>query len=575
MNNIQIHINKNTRKVNFSADFIGVSGENLQSNLIFSFDDEFINGDAFLEIDNGINKYVAQMAKDGQTYILPIKNSLLSVAGDLACQVRIDTPVTEEETAVYKTERFYLKILYAVNATQTIPEEYDTWIEELTEAINRANAISEDLENKRDTDYYRGATGAAIVNTEYIGEDVSGGNRYRQTFDNGMTAEFVAPKGEAGEQGPQGEQGEKGDKGETGATIVSTVLIGQDEYGGNIYRQTFSNGTTAMFTAPKGATGAQGPQGATGAQGPQGIQGIQGEKGDTGAQGPKGDTGETGPKGDTGATGAQGPKGEQGIQGEQGPKGDKGDTGATGATGAQGPQGPTGATGPQGETGATGAQGPQGIQGEQGPKGDKGDKGDTGDPGIDANQRSRLYQTLGLYEPMYFSDEGIYWNVKASIESTDEFLSKLTIDQQTGGLACCIMHFNTGYGIYSVDLSNMGGTGYAIAAVIEEQFLPSKLIYVSESNATNDEILLNNFGFTVANSGWQVDPIVGPHEYFGNNYMAILANGLVPNDRDLKEQVNAFFGPSTYIWDLIDGQVGALIGSIDSALTSLNSGSGV
>lgn len=58
------------------------------------------------------------------------------------------------------------------------------------------------------------------------------------------------------------------EKGADGAKIVSTELIGQDADGGNIYRQTFDNGLTAEFTAPRGA------------QGIQGIQGIQGEKGD-------------------------------------------------------------------------------------------------------------------------------------------------------------------------------------------------------------------------------------------------------------------------------------------------------
>lgn len=47
----------------------------------------------------------------------------------------------------------------------------------------------------------------------------------------------------------------KGEKGDTGAKIVSTVLIGQDENGGNIYKQTFDDGTTAEFVAPKGDKG--------------------------------------------------------------------------------------------------------------------------------------------------------------------------------------------------------------------------------------------------------------------------------------------------------------------------------
>lgn len=48
---------------------------------------------------------------------------------------------------------------------------------------------------------------------------------------------------------------EKGEDGKDGANIVNTVFIGQDENGGNIYEQTFDNGVTARFVAPKGENG--------------------------------------------------------------------------------------------------------------------------------------------------------------------------------------------------------------------------------------------------------------------------------------------------------------------------------
>ena len=115
----------------------------------------------------------------------------------------------------------------------------------------------------------KGDTGAKIVSTELIGQDENGGNIYKQTFDDGSTATFTAPKGDKGDKGEKGDTGEKGDKGDTGAKIVSTELIGQDENGGNIYKQTFDDGSTATFTAPKGdkgETGPQGPKGDTGAK---------------------------------------------------------------------------------------------------------------------------------------------------------------------------------------------------------------------------------------------------------------------------------------------------------------------
>lgn len=58
--------------------------------------------------------------------------------------------------------------------------------------------------------------GAKIVKTELIGQDENGGNIYRQTFDNGVTNEFVAPKGDKGETGEKGDTGEKGADGAPG-----------------------------------------------------------------------------------------------------------------------------------------------------------------------------------------------------------------------------------------------------------------------------------------------------------------------------------------------------------------------
>lgn len=44
----------------------------------------------------------------------------------------------------------------------------------------------------------QGATGAKIVSTDLIGHTDGGDNIYQQTFDNGSTAKFIAPKGDSG-----------------------------------------------------------------------------------------------------------------------------------------------------------------------------------------------------------------------------------------------------------------------------------------------------------------------------------------------------------------------------------------
>lgn len=44
----------------------------------------------------------------------------------------------------------------------------------------------------------QGETGAKIVSTELVGHTTDGGNIYQQTFDNGSKARFIAPKGDSG-----------------------------------------------------------------------------------------------------------------------------------------------------------------------------------------------------------------------------------------------------------------------------------------------------------------------------------------------------------------------------------------
>lgn len=68
----------------------------------------------------------------------------------------------------------------------------------------------------------------------------------------------------------KGENGVDGKDGKTGTKIISQTFQGTDANGGNVYLQTFDDGTTATFVAPKGPQGEQGPQGPTGPQGQEG-----------------------------------------------------------------------------------------------------------------------------------------------------------------------------------------------------------------------------------------------------------------------------------------------------------------
>lgn len=54
-------------------------------------------------------------------------------------------------------------------------------------------------------------------------------------------------------------KGKDGAQGKTGAKIISQELVGKDENGGNIYEQTFDDGSKFRFTAPRGASNADIP----------------------------------------------------------------------------------------------------------------------------------------------------------------------------------------------------------------------------------------------------------------------------------------------------------------------------
>ena len=140
MKDIRIKIESKTSKVFPDGDILGISMENLQGNIICYFD-EFVNGTAWLEIQmpDRIKGYLA-MEKAGETYVLPIKSSLLKQAGLINMQLRITQGENIEEMPVFKSNMFFTKVKEAINATSEIPDEYPEWIDianmKLTEIDN-------------------------------------------------------------------------------------------------------------------------------------------------------------------------------------------------------------------------------------------------------------------------------------------------------------------------------------------------------------------------------------------------------------------------------------------------------
>lgn len=149
MNDLIITICRDTRKVKLNRGFIGFNGENLQGNIIVDFTDkaEFVDGTAYFEVVQKGEKYIIEMAQNAENklYSLPIKSSLLQYACALSCQVRIEQENTENGIPVFKSEIFQVPCLEAVNATETIPEQYPFSIKEIVEALEKASELADEF----------------------------------------------------------------------------------------------------------------------------------------------------------------------------------------------------------------------------------------------------------------------------------------------------------------------------------------------------------------------------------------------------------------------------------------------
>ncbi len=109
---------------------LGVCGENEQELLIFLFEDGFVDGTGYLEIEfpNGCcnRKCSIELEKDleNECYRLEVKNSLLRFEGNLKLQVKI-----VDRRAVWKSVVFEMLVDEAINATEGLEEDYPDLVE--------------------------------------------------------------------------------------------------------------------------------------------------------------------------------------------------------------------------------------------------------------------------------------------------------------------------------------------------------------------------------------------------------------------------------------------------------------
>lgn len=182
MKDVIIKIDQNSM-VYKQETVLGISYENLQGKIIFKFLGTFPKGIAYLEYERDTEKGYLQMNQVGEEYQLEIKSSLLTKEGRIYLQLRVTEDATPEGTPVFKSNKFYLEVKEAINATAEIPDEYPEWIDTANEKIKEIDNLNITTERVED--------GVDIVLTDKKGN----------------TTRTEVKDGAPGPQGPQGEPG--------------------------------------------------------------------------------------------------------------------------------------------------------------------------------------------------------------------------------------------------------------------------------------------------------------------------------------------------------------------------------
>lgn len=144
MKDLKISVNKETRYVNLSKSIIGVDGENLQEKIVFSFEDEFVDGTARLEFENTDGKQYVLLEKENEIYSVPVKN-VITKEGNIKMQLVITEGTDEENIPVFKSNQFYLWCEKSINAVKEAPDSYELWIETANEKLNEVDNLNIDL----------------------------------------------------------------------------------------------------------------------------------------------------------------------------------------------------------------------------------------------------------------------------------------------------------------------------------------------------------------------------------------------------------------------------------------------
>lgn len=152
--------------------------------------------------DNTVLKYskdeagAAAVTVSGHTATITLAQQALACPGDVKMELAI-----KSGAEILTSFRFILRVEQSALADVSSNNYVNPALATFIPSVSSEGVISwtndGGLANPTPRNI-RGPSGAKVVSTVKIGEDTDGGYKYRQTFDDGQTAEFTAPRGPAG-----------------------------------------------------------------------------------------------------------------------------------------------------------------------------------------------------------------------------------------------------------------------------------------------------------------------------------------------------------------------------------------
>jgi hypothetical protein len=153
MKEILINVSRETRMVDLNKSVIGNDGENLQGKLIFTFIDEFVDGQARLEYEVNGNKNYIVLDKENETYTIPVKN-VITKKGQIDMQLVVTEGTNEENVPIFKSNMFYLFCNSSINAVTEAPDGYELWIEQANAKLNKVDEVLDIIKTDGDGTKY-------------------------------------------------------------------------------------------------------------------------------------------------------------------------------------------------------------------------------------------------------------------------------------------------------------------------------------------------------------------------------------------------------------------------------------